>query len=102
MLFRFLIENEEQKKELRNILDVELKAHFDKEYYKVYEVFEGSGVYCNIMNVAYFRDLQKSKEGVYEQNRLNYENKTSDEVLLHDFIEDVVENLSFVPKIEVS
>ncbi len=84
-----------KRKELEAIIKAEVEKHFEqREYYAYhnnYASYWGGSVHINILNDAYFNDIEKSKEKMSEM-----ENK-----YMTDFISEVQENLSFVPKIVV-
>ena len=86
---------EEQLKELGNIVKIALPIHFDQSeiyrFSKNYAAYDGTKVYVEVDNQGYFNDIQKSIE-----NMSKMEHK-----YMTDFVSDVQENLSFVPKIEV-
>lgn len=83
--------SKEKFKELRSIVKAEMKQHFfntDIEGYAELPVNDGDfapNVQVSITNNAYFQDLQKAKELMYEEKGP-----------LKDFVSDVEENLSFV------
>ena len=83
--------SKEKFRELRKIVKAEMKHHFfntDIEGYAELPIPDGDfapHVQVSITNNAYFQDLQKAKEWMYEKKSP-----------LTDFVSDVEENLSFV------
>lgn len=99
MTFKFYFSSEEEMKEIKTIVKAEAKKHFGDKcrcgFWKDYTKREPEIWFTAcVPNDLYFEDLQKMKQSVYEQN------KKGEEITLNDFISDVEENLSFVPKIE--
>lgn len=100
MYLRFYYKDDSEKNELEHIVAGEATVHFTKDnwwnrysssnsIHKVYEI--------EVSNVAYYEDIEKMKESFYTAKN----NKELDTFYFTDFISDVQENLSFVPKIEV-
>ena len=83
--------SKEKFRELRKIVKAEMKRHFfdtDIQGYAELPIKDGDfapNVQVSITNNAYFQDLQKAKERMYEEKGP-----------LRDFVSDVEENLSFV------
>lgn len=95
MKFKFIFKNEDEWKELKNIVKVEaVKAFPPEAIYRFCENYasrNGPAVYLEVDNFVYFNDIETSKEKMYKmENRY-----------MTDFISEVKENLSFVPTIEV-
>ena len=95
MKFKFIFKNEDEWKELKNIVKVEaIKAFPPEAIYRFCENYasrNGPAVYLEVDNYVYFNDIETSKEKMYKmENRY-----------MTDFISEVKENLSFVPTIEV-
>ena len=90
----FTYKNEQEKKELINIMTAEAKCHFDKnDFSKVKSdvIRKNSPLkWCSIKikNAAYFNDIEKAKHIVEETS----------EDFLTDYVSDVQENLYFVPE----
>lgn len=99
MVFNFLYPDDDEdfskRNELESIIKAEVKNHFEeKDYYKYYENYAsyyGGSIHIEIFNEAYFDDIEKAKKRMADM-----ENK-----YMTDFISDIQENLSFVPKIIV-
>lgn len=95
MKFKFIFKNEDEWKELKNIVKVEAVKAFPPEaiylFCENYASRNGPAVYLEVDNFVYFNDIETSKEKMYKmENRY-----------MTDFISEVKENLSFVPTIEV-
>ena len=95
MKFKFIFKNEDEWKELKNIVKAEsIKAFPPEMIYRFCENYasrNGPAVYLEVDNFVYFNDIETSKEKMYKmENRY-----------MTDFISEVKENLSFVPTIEV-
>ena len=95
MKFKFIFKNEDEWKELKNIVKSEaIKAFPPEAIYRFCENYasrNGPAVYLEVDNFAYFTDIETSKGKMYKmENRY-----------MTDFISEVKENLSFVPTIEV-
>ena len=95
MKFKFIFKNEDEWKELKNIVKAEdIKAFPAEMIYRFCENYasrNGPAVYLEVDNYVYFNDIETSKEKMYKmENRY-----------MTDFISEVKENLSFVPTIEV-
>lgn len=98
MVFDFICGNEEQRKECANIVFAELKKNFeDDEYDNFMENISIRSVHVQINNRAYFKNLENSKIMLYDEIR-----KKGGSIYLKDFISEVLENLSFVPRIIVN
>lgn len=105
MTFNFYFLDDIQAKELFNILQAENKRHFNEcghifPYTRPLESknFEETqvGYTIDIPDNLYFEDIEKMKESVRSQFL-----REPVELIFNDFYEDVMENLSFVPKIEI-
>lgn len=103
LIFKF--KTEEEAKELYDILNAVGKKHFIESFkIEPYErpiesldfMMKQVGYSVYIPNCSFFEDIEKMKESVREQSR-----KGAEEILFHDFYEEVVENLSFVPGLVV-
>ncbi len=96
MKFKFLFTDEEEWKELKRIVKVEAESAFPLEaiyrFHDNYAGNEGAAVFLEVDNIAYFEDIEKAKERMYEMEGNRY---------MTDFISTVKENLSFVPRIIV-
>ena len=95
MKFKFIFKNEDEWKELKNIVKAEVVKAFPPEaiyrFCENYASRNGPAVYLEVDNYVYFNDIETSKEKMYKmENRY-----------MTDFISEVKENLSFVPTIEV-
>ena len=95
MKFKFIFKNEDEWKELKNIVKAEAIKTFPPEaiyrFCENYASRNGPAVYLEVDNFVYFNDIETSKEKMYKmENRY-----------MTDFISEVKENLSFVPTIEV-
>lgn len=95
MKFKFLFTDETEWKELKHIVKVEAEKAFPPaaiyRFHDNYAGNEGAAVFLDVENIAYFEDIEKAKERMYEmENRY-----------MTDFISNVKENLSFVPRIIV-
>lgn len=95
MKFKFIFKNEDEWKELKNIVKVEALKAFPPEmiycFCENYASRNGPAVYLEVDNFVYFNDIETSKEKMYKmENRY-----------MTDFLSEVKENLSFVPTIEV-
>ena len=109
MTFLFQYNTEEQHEELVNIIAIKTCSHFNydrEDFLKhkngCYNQAElsftshfGDKVKIELANNVYFNDIEKAKEQFYKDLHAN---KTA---FLKDWISDIQENLSFVPKIEV-
>lgn len=86
---------EEQLNELGTIVKIVLSKHFSQsEIYRFstnYAAYDGAKIYVDVDNQSYFNDIQKS---IANMSKMEHKYMT-------DFISDVQENLSFVPKIGV-
>lgn len=95
MKFKFLFTDEAEWKELKHIVKVEAELAFPQaaiyRFHDNYAGNEGAAIFLDVDNIAYFEDIEKAKERMYEmENRY-----------MTDFISNVKENLSFVPRIIV-
>ena len=95
MKFKFIFKDENEWKELKNIVKVEAEKAFPPEaiyrFCENYASYNGPAIYLEVDNIAYFENIETSKEKMYKmENRY-----------MTDFISEVKENLSFVPTIEV-
>lgn len=95
MKFKFIFKNEDEWKELKNIVKVETEKAFPPEaiyrFCENYGSYNGPAIYLEVDNIAYFENIETSKEKMYKmENRY-----------MTDFVSEVKENLSFVPTIEV-
>lgn len=95
MKFKFIFKNEDEWKELKNIVKVEAEKAFPPEaiyrFCENYGSYNGPAVYLEVDNIAYFENIETSKEKMYKmENRY-----------MTDFVSEVKENLSFASTIEV-
>ena len=94
MIFDFLPDSEEQRSELSHIVEIEANSHFEKNdisnFCKHYCGLTGITVHIEISNYAYFNDIEKAKKEMYDMKEHKY---------MKDFVSEVLENLSFVPKV---
>lgn len=95
MVIKFLFKTSEEQRELANIVKVEsAKAFPPEDIYCIYEncsTSQGGYVYINIKNSVYVKNIQESISKLAEMEH----------PYMTDFLSEVQENLSFVPKIEV-
>lgn len=89
MILQFHYENEEQCNELKAILVIECKKHFESFAYHC--MVQSTYIEISIDDKAYFEDIEKAKDIMYKDNSY-----------MTDFVSDVQEYLSFVPKIDVA
>lgn len=90
MFLDFYFENEKELEELKTIIKAQAKIHFaPNEWYYTAEHWGPDRTRIEVNNSAYFDDLEMAKERFY-----------SEKDYLKDFVSEIKENLSFVPKIE--
>ena len=94
MIFDFLPDSEEQRGELSHIVEIEANKKKKKNdisnFCKHYCGLTGITVHIEISNYAYFEKKKKAKKEMYDMEEHKY---------MKDFVSEVLENLSFVPKV---
>ena len=91
MTIYYSFNNEEEEKELKNILLTEAKLHFGNNKFTL-SLYRKIWYKIKTPNSLFIRDLNKSKDKFYSGESC---------FVLTDFMSCVEENLSFVPKVEI-
>ena len=96
MVINFMYDDDfDHRKELESIIKSQIERHFNPEdyfdYQNNYASYWGGSVHINLSNLAFFEDIEKAKEKMAEMS----------DKYMTDFISEVQENLSFIPKIIV-
>ncbi len=91
ILIAFKYNSKEEQNELRNIILSVAKQHFSYVDFEIYSNHLNNEEYViQITQKSYFDDIEKAKKEMYEMTEHRY---------MKDFVSDVLENLSFVPKV---
>ena len=100
---------EEESQELYHILEVEAKEHFPENTWDI-----GNGTaydpkkdyvdrYCAfyVSDKDYFNDIEKAKNDMYESISKEIPENALAVAYMKDFVSEVQENISFVPKVSI-
>lgn len=93
VIFKFFCSTELEQKELKSVLNIESKIHFD-ENFEMSNTSDKGYLYVKVPLKLYFEDIEEAKKQMY--NVHDYGPR-----FMEDWLSDVQENLSFVSKVVI-